>query len=45
MIGDQSRGNNKQSGKLQIHERAEKSVEGMGDDSPLIFSSIQGKNL
>ena len=28
LIDDQSRGNNKQSGHVQIHERAEKIVEG-----------------
>ena len=41
LIDDQSRGNNKQSGYVQIHERAEKIVEGIVDEFCLIFSSIK----
>ena len=41
LIDDQSRGNNKQSGYVQIHERAEKIVEGIVDEFCLILSSIK----
>ena len=41
LIDDQSRGNNKQSGYVQIHERAEKIVERIVDEFCLIFSSIK----
>ena len=45
LIDDQSRGNNKQSGYVQIHERAEKIVEGKVDEFCLIFSSIKAVSL
>ena len=41
----QSRGNNKQSGYVQIHERAEKIVEGIVDEFCLIFSFIKAVSL
>ena len=41
LIDDQSRGNNKQSRYVQIHERAEKIVEGVVDEFCLIFRSIK----
>ena len=45
LINDQSRGNNKQSGYVQIHERAEKIVEGKVDKFCIIFSSIKALSL
>ena len=45
LIDDQSRGNNKQSGYVQIYERAEKIVEGIVDKFCLIFSSIKAVSL
>ena len=42
---NQSRGNNKQSGYVQIHKRAEKVVEGIVDEFCLIFSSIKAVSL
>ena len=39
------RDNNKQSGYVQIHERAEKIVEGIVDEFCLIFSSIKAVSL
>ena len=45
LIDDQSRSNNKQSGYVQIHERAEKIVEGIVDKFCLIFSSIKAVSL
>ena len=44
-MDDQLRGNNKQSGSVQIHERAEKIVKGIGDEFCLIFSSIKAVSL
>ena len=41
LIDDQSRGNNKQSGYVQIHERTEKIVEGIVDEFCIILSSIK----
>ena len=41
LIDDQSHGNNKQSGYVQIHEIAQKVVEGIIDEFCLIFSSIK----
>ena len=40
-IDDQSCGNNKQSGFVQIHERAEKNVQGIVYEFCLIFSPIK----
>ena len=45
LIDDQSRGNNKQSRYVQIHDRAEKIVEGIVDEFCLIFSSIKAVSL
>ena len=45
LIDDQSRGNNKQSGYVQIYGRAEKIVEGIVDKFCLIFSSIKAVSL
>ena len=45
MIDDQSRGNNKQSEYVYVHERPEKIVEGIGDEFCLIFSSIRAVSL
>ena len=45
LINDQSRGNNKQSGHVQIQERAEKIVEGKVEEFCLIFSSIKAVSL
>ena len=45
LIDDQSRGNNEQSGYVQIHERAEKIVEGIVDELCLIFSFIKAVRL
>ena len=45
LIDDQSRGNNKQSGYVQTHERAEKIVEGIVDEFCLIFGSIKAGSL
>ena len=45
IIDDLSRGNNKQSEKVQIHDRAKKLVESMVNESRLIFSSITAENL
>ena len=41
LIDDQSRDNNKQSGYVYVHERAEKIVEGIVDKFCLFFSSIK----
>ena len=45
LTDDQSRGNKKQSGYVQIHERAKKIVEGIVDEFCLIFSSIKAVSL
>ena len=45
LIDDQLLGNNKQSEYVQIHERAEKIVEGIVDELCLIFSSIKAVSL
>ena len=45
LINDQSRGNNKQSGYVYVHERAEKIVEGIVDKYCLFFSSIKAVSL
>ena len=47
LIDDQSRGNNKQSGYVYVHERAEKIVEGIGivDKFCLFFGSIKAVSL
>ena len=45
LIDDQSRGNNKQSGYVHVHERAEKIVEGIVDKCCLFFSSIKAVSL
>ena len=45
LIDDESRDNNKQSGYVQIHERARKVVEGIVDEFCLIFSSIKAVSL
>ena len=45
LIDDQSSGNNKQSGYVQIHVRAEKIVEGIVHEFCLIFSSIKAVSL
>ena len=45
LIDDQSRGNNEQSGYVQIYERAEKIVEGIVDKFCLIFSFIRAVSL
>ena len=45
LIDDQSRGNNKQSGYVQIHERAEKIVEGIVDELCSVFGSIKAVSL
>ena len=46
LINDQSRGNNKHSGYVYVHERAEKIVEGIRDDKfCLFFSSIKAVSL
>ena len=45
LINDQSPGNNKQSGYVQIHEKSEKIVEGIVDELWLIFSSIKSVSL
>ena len=45
LIDDQSRGSNKQSGYVDVHERAEKIVEGIIDKFCLFFSSIKGVSL
>ena len=45
LIDDQSHGNNKQSGYVQIHEIAKKIVEGIVDEFCLIFSSIKDVSL
>ena len=45
LIDDQSHGNNKQSGYIQIHEIAQKIVEGIVDEFCLIFSSIKAVSL
>ena len=44
LIDDKSRGNNKQSGHVYVHERAEK-IEGIVDKFCLFFSSIKAKSL
>ena len=44
-IDEQSRGSNKQSGYVQIHERAEKIVERIVDALRLNFSSIKAVSL
>ena len=45
LIDGQSRSNNKQSGYVQIRERAEKIVVGVVDEFCLIFSSIKAVSL
>ena len=45
LIDDQSRGNNKQSGYVYVHERTEKIVEGIIDKFCLFFSSIKAVSL
>ena len=45
LIDDQSHGNNKQSGYVYVHERAEKIVEGIVDKFCLFFSSIKAVSL
>ena len=45
LIDDQSHDNTRQSGYVQIHERAEKIVEGIVDEFCLIFSSIKAVSL
>ena len=45
ILNDQSRGNNEQSRYVQIHERAEKIVEGIVDEFCLIFGSIKAVSL
>ena len=45
IIDDLSRGNNKQSGQVQIHDRAKKLVESMMNEFRLIFSSITAGKL
>ena len=45
LIDDQSRGNNKESGYVYVHERDEKTVEGIVDKCCLFFSSIQPVSL
>ena len=45
LIDDQSHGNNKQCGYVQIHEIAKKIVEGIVDEFCLIFSSIKAVSL
>ena len=44
-MDDRSRGNNKQSGYVSVHERAEKIVEGIVDKFCLFFSSIKAVSL
>ena len=45
LINGQSHGNNKQSGYVHVHERAEKIAEGIIDKFCLFFSSIKAVNL
>ena len=45
LIDDQSRGNNKQSGYVYVHERAEKIVEDIVDKFCLFLSSIKAVSL
>ena len=45
LTDDQSRGNNKQSRYVQIHETVEKIIEGIVDEFCLIFSSIKAVSL
>ena len=45
LIDNQSSGNNKQYRYVQIHERAEKIVEGIVGEFCLIFSSIKAVSL
>ena len=45
LIDDQSRGNNKQSGYVYVHERAEKIVEGIVDKFCLFYNSIKAVSL
>ena len=45
LIDDQSRGNNKQSGYVNVQERAEKILEGIVDEFCLVFSSIKAVSL
>ena len=45
LIDDQSCGNNKQSGYVYVHERAEKIVEDIVDKFCLFFSSIKAVSL
>ena len=40
-MDDQSRGNNKQSGYVYVHEKAEKIIEGIVDKFCLFFSCIK----
>ena len=45
LIDDQSRGNSKQSGYVQVHESTEKIVEGIVDEFCLIFGSVKAVSL
>ena len=45
LIDDQSRGNNKQSGYICVHERTENIVESVVDKFCLFFSSIKAVSL
>ena len=45
IVDDLSRGNNKQSGKVQIHDGARNLVASMMNEFPLIFSSIKAGKL
>ena len=45
LIDDQSRANNKQSGYVCVHERAEKIVDGIVDKFCLFFSCIKAVSL
>ena len=45
LLDDQSGGNNKQSGYVCVHEKAEKIVEGIVDKFCLLFSSIKAVSL
>ena len=45
LIDDQSRGNNRQSGYVQIHKKGKKIIEGIVDEFCLIFSSVKAVSL
>ena len=45
LIDDQTRGNNKQSGYVYVHERAEKIAEGIADKFCINFSPIKAVSL